>query len=230
MRRFADRQQAGRELATMLHAFADRSDVVVVALPRGGVPVAFEVAAALHAPLDVFTVRKVGLPDNDEYAVGAVATGGIVSIDRHLIDWFRISEHVLNGLIERARTELVRRERLYRGHRAPLHLRGRTVIVVDDGLATGATMQTAVIALRSLDPARIVVATPIASHQAETAVTEVADVVVCACVPSDLQSVGQWYGDFVQVTDEEVVQLLHRATLVAHPAHRDLDDAGAWYA
>jgi predicted phosphoribosyltransferase len=230
MRRFVDRQQAGRELATMLHAFADRSDVTVLALPRGGVPVAFEVAVALHAPLDVFTVRKIGLPENDEYAIGAIATGGILSINRHLVDSFRITAQVLDGLIDEARTELARRERLYRGNRGPLHLRGRTVIVVDDGIATGATMQTAVIALRSLDPARIVVATPIASPQAQVAVEEVADVFVCACVPVDLQSVGQWYGDVTQTTDEQVVQLLHRASLFAHPSHRARSDAGAWYA
>ena len=214
----------------MLHAFADRSDVTVLALPRGGVPVAFEVATALRAPLDGFTVRKIGLPENDEYAIGAIATGGVLSIDRQLVDAFRISDEVLDGLIAAARTELARRERLYRGNRPPLHVRGRTVIVVDDGLATGATMQTAVIALRSLNPARIVVATPIASQQAELAVAEVADAFVCACSPSDLQSVGQWYGDFAQTTDEQVIQLLHRAALVPHSARRDLTDAGAWYA
>jgi putative phosphoribosyl transferase len=230
MRRFADRKAAGRELATMLHAFEDAKDVIVLALPRGGVPVAFEVAAALHAPLDVFSVRKIGLPENDEYAIGAIATGGVISIDRRLVDALRITEQVLGGLIGQARTELDRRERLYRGNRGPLHLRNRTVIVVDDGLATGATMQTAVMALRSMDPARIVVATPIASHEAEVAVREVADAFVCACVPSDLQSVGQWYEDFTQISDQEVLQLLHRAALAAHPAHRDLDAAGAWYA
>jgi putative phosphoribosyl transferase len=186
----------------MLHAFADRSDVIVLGLPRGGVPVAFEVAVALRAPLDVFTVRKIGLPENDEYALGAIATGGLVSINRQLTDSFRIGSETLNSLIAEARTELVRRERLYRGQRAPLHVRGHTVIVVDDGIATGATMQTAVIALRSLDPARIVVATPIASRDAEVAVSEVADVVVCAFVPSYLESVGQWYDDFGQTTDE----------------------------
>jgi predicted phosphoribosyltransferase len=214
----------------MLRAFADRPDVIVLALPRGGVPVAFEVAAALHAPLDVFAVRKIGLPDNDEYALGAIATGGVISIDRRLVDWLRISDQVLDGLIARERAELDRREHVYRGDRGPLHVKGRTAILVDDGLATGATMRTAVIALRSLAPARIVVATPIASAEAESTVREVADAVVCACIPSDLQNVGQWYGDFSQVSDGEVLQWLHRAALAPYHVRRDRDAAGAWYA
>jgi putative phosphoribosyl transferase len=230
MRRFPDRKAAGRELATMLHAFADAKDVLVLALPRGGVPVGLEVAAALHAPLDVLTVRKISLPENDEYAIGAIATGGLLSVNRRLVDALQIGDEVLGGLIAQARAELDRRERLYRGDRGPLHVKNRTVIIVDDGLATGATMQTAVLALRSLNPARIVVATPIASDQAAVAVREVADVFVCACIPSDLQSVGQWYEDFTQISDHEVLQLLHRAVLAAHPAQRDRDAAGAWYA
>lgn len=230
MRRFDDRREAGRELAAMLHAFAGRQDVIVLGLPRGGVPVAFEVAAALQVPLDVFTVRKIGLPDNDEYAIGAIATGGVASIDRLLARSLRVSDEVLDALIVREQAELDRREQLYRRNRGPLRIRGRTAIVVDDGLATGATMHAAVVALRTLDPARIVVATPVASRQAEQAVRGVADAFVCAYTPANFLSVGHWYVDFSQTTDQEVLDLLARSAPLHHSVERDPATAGAWYA
>ena len=214
----------------MLRSYANRPDVIVLGLPRGGVPVAFEVAAALHAPLDVFTVRKIAVPDNEEYALGAIATGGVVSVDWAFAAALRVSDETLRALIARERSELERREQLYRGDRPLPRLDGRTVIVVDDGLATGATMYAAVTALGTLHPARVVVATPIASREAEATLRTVADAVVCACLPVQLHSVGQWYEDFSQTTDQEVLRLLSRAARAAKPAAREDAAAGAWYA
>lgn len=211
MRRFMDRTEAGRELATMLESLAGRSDVIVLGLPRGGVPVAFEVARALDAPLDVFTVRKIGLPDNEEFAIGAIATGGVTAIDWRTVDAMRVSERAIELVIAREREELARRERLYRGSRPPPVIAGRTVVVVDDGLATGSTMYAAVTALRTLQPARIVVAVPVASPEAQAMLRDVADACVCAYVPGQLYSVGQWYEDFSPTTDGEVLSLLRRA-------------------
>lgn len=230
MRRFMNRTEAGRELATMLHAFANRPDVLVLGLPRGGVPVAFEVAVALRAPLDVFTVRKLGLPDNEEYAIGAIATGGVTSIDWGLADALRVSDDMLGASIAQERSELERRESLYRGIRPPPAVKGRTVIVVDDGLATGATMHAAVVAIRTLNPARIIVATPIASREAAATLRTVADEVICACLPVQLHSVGQWYEDFAQTTDDEVLNLLRRAAQTPTRPSRPDATAGAWYA
>jgi putative phosphoribosyl transferase len=212
MRRFVNRKEAGRELATMLHAFADRDDVTVLGLPRGGVPVAFEVAEALGVPLDVFSVRKLGLPDNEEYAIGAIATGGVTTIDWRTADALRVSDKALTALVARERHALERRERLYRADRAAPTVTGRTVIVADDGLATGATMRAAVTALRTMHPARIIVATPVASADAEAELRLVADDVVCAYTPARLYSVGFWYEDFSQTSDAEVLDLLRRAT------------------
>jgi putative phosphoribosyl transferase len=213
----------------MLHAFAHRPDVIVLGLPRGGMPVAFEVADALHAPLDVFTARKLGLPDNDEYAIGAMATGGITTIDWRIADALRISDTALDALIARERTELERRDRLYRGNRPPPSVADRTVIVVDDGLATGATMHAAVTALRTLSPARIVVATPVASHEAVDALRTVADECVCAYLPARLYSVGQWYEEFAQTTDAEVLDLLRRAAQrLSAPSRVAGSSSGAW--
>src|ERR1700682_5156547 len=176
---FRDRRDAGRLLAERLAAYANRPDVLVLALPRGGVPVGYEVARALRAPLDVFVVRKLGVPGYEELAMGAVATGGVRVLNDQLVERLGIPESLIDAVAARARQELARRERLYRGNRPPPDVRGRTGILVDDGLATGATMQAAIKALRQQDPARIVVAVPIASRQACEELREEVDDVIC---------------------------------------------------
>jgi putative phosphoribosyl transferase len=230
MRRFMNRTEAGRELATMLQAFAGRSDVIVLGLPRGGVPVAFEVAKALHAPLDVFNVRKLGAPANEEFAIGAIATGDVTTIDWRAVDALRITRSALDRVIASERGELARRDRLYRGNRPGPPIAGRTVIIVDDGLATGSTMFAAVTALRTLHPARIVVATPVASYEADAMLRTVADACICAYLPAQLYSVGQWYEEFTQTTDEEVLDLLRRASQRSTALPAADTTAGAWYA
>jgi putative phosphoribosyl transferase len=230
MWRFRNRTEAGRELATMLHGFRNRNDVVALGLPRGGVPVAFEVAKALRAPLDVFTVRKLGAPENEEYALGAIATGGVTAVDWSLAERLRVSDTVLGAIIAGEREELERREQLYRGDRGPLNVAGKKLIVVDDGLATGSTMRAAIAALRTLRPARIVVAVPVASREAAAVVRREADAFLCACLPVELYSIGQWYEDFSQTTDVEVLDL-HRRGEEWTPARRVIEEAeGAWYA
>lgn len=223
MRRFANRTEAGQELASTLDAFRARTDVVVLALPRGGVPVGFEVARALGAPLDVFTVRKLGAPMNEEYAVGAIATGGTVAIDRNAVRALHVTEPTLKAIIDREGRELARRERIYRGDRPLPPLAGRTVIVIDDGLATGSTMRAAVAAIRTLAPARIVVAAPVASREAWAMLRQVADACVACVTPHPFFGVGAWYEDFTQTSDAEVIELLQRAAArgrTAAPAAR----------
>ena len=209
-RPFRDRNEAGRMLATKLSAYANRPDVLVLALPRGGVPVAYEVARALGAPLDVFVVRKLGVPGYEEFAMGAVATGRVRVLNDEVVNGLRIPEYVVDAVAAQEQRELARRERLYRGGRPPPDVRGRTVILVDDGLATGATMHAAIKALRLQQPARIVVAVPTASPQTCEELRRVADEVMCAITPEPFHAVGLWYDDFSQTTDEEVRDLLGR--------------------
>lgn len=206
--RFRDRREAGRLLAQRLGAYKGRADLLVLALPRGGVPVAFEVARELEAPLDVLLVRKLGLPGHEELAIGAVATGGIRVLDEDLLAQFGISEEMLGPIVEREQRELLRRERAYRGAAPPRDVRDKTVILVDDGLATGSSMRAAVLALRQRAPARLVVAVPVAPPSSCTALREQADDVVCARTPEPFAAVGQWYEDFSQTSDEEVRELL----------------------
>jgi predicted phosphoribosyltransferase len=208
--RFRDRREAGRRLAARLAAYANRPDVRVLALPRGGVPVAYEVARALDAPLDVFVVRKLGVPGHPELAMGAVATGGLRVLNESVVRALRIPERVIDAVAAEEQRELARRERLYRGERPPPDVRGRTVIVVDDGLATGATVNAAVEVLRGLKPARIVVAVPIAPPETCAALRAKVDEVVCAVTPEPFYAVGLWYEDFSPTTDEEVRDLLAR--------------------
>jgi predicted phosphoribosyltransferase len=210
-RRFRDRTEAGRRLAERLPASADRPAVLVLALPRGGVPVAYEVARALRAPLDVFLVRKLGVPGYEELAMGAVATGGVRVLNDQIVAGLRIPDHVIEAVAEAEQQELARRERVYRGDRPPPDVRHRTVILVDDGLATGATMQAAIKALRALPPARIVVAVPTGSPETCEQLKAQADDVICAITPEPFHAVGLWYEDFTQTTDEEVRDLLARA-------------------
>jgi predicted phosphoribosyltransferase len=209
--RFRDRRDAGRQLATRLAPYAQDSSVLVLALPRGGVPVAYEVAQALGVPLDVFLVRKLGVPGQEELAMGAVATGGIRVLNEEVVTGLGIPAYVIEAVTAWQQRELERRERLYRDNRPPPDMQGRTVILVDDGLATGATMHAAIKALRQQRPARIIVAVPTAAPDVCEAFREVADDVVCAVTPEPFYSVGLWYEDFSQTTDEEVRELLARA-------------------
>ena len=208
---FANRREAGRILASLLMKYPDRDDVFVLALPRGGVPVGFEVAQALRAPLDVFIVRKLGVPGHDELAMGAIATGGVRVLNDDVVTSLELEPEVIDAVAAREEKELARRERLYRGARPAPDVHGRTVILIDDGLATGSTMRAAVAALRKQRPARIVVAVPVAaSETCEEFKTEV-DEVVCAATPRMFNGVGRWYEDFSQTTDEEVHELLAQA-------------------
>jgi predicted phosphoribosyltransferase len=210
-RRFRDRTDAGRLLGTKLAVYANRPDVLVLALPRGGVPVAYEVACALGAPLDVYLVRKLGVPGYEELAMGAVATGGVRVLNEDVVRALHIPDFVIDAVAAWEEQELARREQLYRGDRPPPDVRGQTVILVDDGLATGATMLAAVRALQQQQPGRIVVAVPVASPDTcETLQTEV-DEVVCAVTPEPFHAVGLWYEDFSQTSDEEVRELLARS-------------------
>jgi predicted phosphoribosyltransferase len=211
MPRFRDRRDAGRFLATKLTAHANRPDVLVLALPRGGVPVAAEVARALGAPLDVFLVRKLGVPGHEELAMGAIATGGVRVLNEEVVRALRIPTHVIDTVTAGEQAELSRRERLYRGARPPIDVRDRTVILVDDGLATGATMHAAVRALRQQRPARIVVAVPIAPPETCEELSKEVDEVICAVTPEPFYAVGLWYEDFSQTTDNEVRDLLARS-------------------
>ena len=208
--RFRDRNEAGRRLAEKLRAYANRPDVLVLALPRGGVPVAYEIARALGAPLDVFVVRKLGVPGYEELAMGAVATGGVRVLNDQLVQRLRIPEYVIEAVATREQQELARRERLYRGGRPAPEVRGRTVILLDDGLATGATMRAAIMALRKLQPARIIVAVPTASCETCEELKPEVDDIICAITPDPFLAVGHWYQDFSQTTDDEVRELLAR--------------------
>ncbi len=209
--RFRNRREAGQQLSAKLQQYAGQPDVIVLALPRGGVPVGFEVATALDVPLDVFVVRKLGLPWHEELAIGALASGGVRFLDQDLIRVAGVSDDDIRRVTAVEQIELERRERLYRGDRPFPDLAGKTVILVDDGLATGSTMRAAVAALRQEDPARVIVAVPVASPDTCEAFRDIADDIVCAATPEPFHAVGLWYEDFSQTTDEEVHYLLDQA-------------------
>lgn len=209
---FANRISAGRLLAKKLEAYANRPDVIVLALPRGGVPVAYEVARTLNVPLDVFLVRKLGVPGYEELAMGAIASGGVRVLNESVVRYLDISDHVIDLIATEEQRELERRERVYRGASPPLDVRDRTVIIVDDGLATGTTMRAAVTALKNLGPAKIVVAAPVAARETcESFKADVDSTCVCVMSPEPFQGVGLWYRDFSQTTDKEVCHLLKHA-------------------
>lgn len=209
---FRDRVDAGRKLAKQLVKYANLSRVIVLGIPRGGVPVAFEIANALNAPLDVFLSRKLGVPGQEELAFGAIATGGVQVLDHELIEVVGISEHQIHRITEAVKNELDRREKVYRGNRPPLNVKGQTVILVDDGIATGSSMRAAVRALRLMEPARIVVAVPVAPPSARHLLRGEADEFVCLQTPDLFFAIGQFYEDFSQLADEDVTGLLQRAS------------------
>ncbi|MCF2145025.1 phosphoribosyltransferase [Desmonostoc muscorum LEGE 12446] len=214
---FKDRRFAGQVLARELAAYSNRSDVVVLGLPRGGVPVAFEVAKALNAPLDVLVVRKLGVPDQEELAMGAIASGGVRILNQHIINLVNISDEVIARVAVQEERELGRREQVYRGDRPFPDLRGRTVILVDDGLATGATMWAAIVAVRKQQPAAIIIAVPVAARETYQQLEPEVDQIACVSTPSPFYSVGLWYENFPQTTDEEVRELLIEAAKNGQP-------------
>jgi putative phosphoribosyl transferase len=217
---FKDRSEAGRLLAQKLAAYANRPDVIVLALPRGGVPVGYEVARALNVPLDIFIVRKLGVPGHEELAMGAVATGGERVLNEQVVRGLGIPDYVIDAVAAWEQQELERRERTYRGNRPPPDVSGKTVILVDDGLATGATMHAAIKALKQRSPARIVVAVPTAAPETCEEMKSQADEVICATTPQPFYAVGLWYEDFSQTTDEEVRDLLARSPQPQQPAEQ----------
>ena len=210
--RFANREEAGRMLAEQLGTYRGRHDVVVFGLARGGVPVAFEVAKALHAPLDVFILRKLGVPGHEELAFGAIASGEVRVLDQDTIDAVRLSPMEMHQTLAQARQEMDRRERLYHGERPPLNVQGKTVILADDGIATGSSMRAAIAALRQMQAARVVVAVPVAPLTTCQRLQKDADEVACVHAPENFHSVGAFYEDFSQVTDSEVVELMQHAS------------------
>jgi predicted phosphoribosyltransferase len=217
---FRHRAEAGRRLAEKLDRYAGRPDVLVLALPRGGVPVAYEVAMALNAPLDVYLVRKLGVPGHEELAMGAIATGGVRVLVPEVMQEAGVSEAAVERVAAHEQRELERRERVFRGDRPPIDVCGRTVILVDDGLATGATMRAAIAALRMQGPTRVVVAVPTAAPTTCEAMRAEVDEVVCALTPEPFYAVGLWYDDFAQTTDDEVRALLERASWRQTPSRR----------
>lgn len=209
---FKDRTDAGRVLAGLLRAYADRPDVVVLALPRGGVPVGYEISRTLNIPLDIFVVRKLGVPGHEELAMGAVATGGIAYLNYDVIQALHIDSTAISRVSAIEEEEIKRRERVYRGDLPPLRVQGKTVILVDDGLATGSTMRAAIAALRQHKPARIVVAVPAGAVEVCKEIAREADEAICASMPESFHAVSQWYAEFRQTTDEEVRDLLSRSS------------------
>jgi putative phosphoribosyl transferase len=216
---FRDRADAGRQLAASLKEYAGRPDVLVLALPRGGVPVGFEVAQALGAPLDVFLVRKLGVPGHEELAMGAVASGGTRVLNPDVVDTLGIPPDVIEAVAAREQAALAQRELAYRGDRPPADVRGKTVVLVDDGLATGSTMRAAAAALRQRGPARLVVGVPVAAAQTCYELRLEVDEITCVITPEPFYAVGLWYQDFSQTTDQEVRELLARAA-AAHEQRR----------
>lgn len=208
---FVDRRDAGRQLALRLAGYAGREDVLVLALPRGGVPVAYEVAEVLDAPLDVFVVRKLGVPGHEELAMGAIASGGVVVLNEDVIEALQIPQEIIDAVAAREREEMLRREQAYRDDRPAPEIRGHCVILIDDGLATGASMFSAVESARQQGPSRVVVAVPVAAVQTAERLNAEVDEFIAVRTPTPFYGVGQWYDDFSQTSDEEVRELLERA-------------------
>ncbi len=213
MQKYADRHEAGKELAAALSSLSHQQNLIVLALPRGGVPVAYEVASALHAPLDVFIVRKLGVPGHNELAMGAIAQGGVTIFNEEIVGSLKVTEEEIESVIARESAELKRRNMLYRGQRPFPKLQGKKVILVDDGIATGASMKAAVQAVQKLNPQEIIVAVPVADRSIEQTMPTWCDLFVCPKLVDQLQAVGLWYRDFTQTEDEEVIGLLKKSNL-----------------
>ncbi len=208
--KFHDRRDAGRRLATRLSEYNKHKDTILLALPRGGVPVAFEVAKVLQLPLDVFLVRKLGIPGHEEAAMGAIAIGDVVFIDKDLVHKLRIPERAIERVIAKEKKELERRNIMYRSNKPPLDVKNKTIILIDDGLATGSTMHTAVVALKEYTN-QIVIASPVSSSSAYKELSQEANKVICSAIPEHFHAVGQWYNHFPQVSDREVLEMLDEA-------------------
>lgn len=209
--KYTNRKHAGLVLAKLLKTYEHRTDVIVLALPRGGVPVAYEIAVALSVPLDVFIVRKLGAPGQGELAMGAVASGGVAVLNNDIIHALHIAPSWIHSVKEAELGELVRREHVYRGNRPLPDLLGKTIILVDDGIATGSTMKAALVALQQQSPAMIIIAVPVASQSIFDEITDLVDAIVCPLHPTEFYAVGLWYDDFSQTTDEEVIELLKQS-------------------
>ena len=216
---FANRTEAGQKLALRLKQYANRDDVIVLGAPRGGVPIAFKIATDLRAPLDVFMLRKLGVPGREEFAFGAIASGGVRILNRETVEGLGITRETIERVTAAEEQELERRERAYRGGRPPLNLIGRTVILVDDGIATGASMEAAIRALRQMNPVRIVIAVPVAPADTCGRIRSEVDDFVCLEMPKPFFGVGQFYDDFSQVSDEEVKDLLDNAARQREPQY-----------
>jgi putative phosphoribosyl transferase len=216
---FIDRRDAGRVLASRLSKYAGRDDVVVLALPRGGVPVAYEVASALGVPMDVFLVRKLGTPGHRELAMGAIASGGVRVLNEDVVQWYGVSGSAIERIAREEQEELERRERAYRGSRSVPDLTARIVVLIDDGLATGSTMRAAAQAMRARRPARVVIAVPVGAPQTCAELAAVADEVICARMPEPFSAVGQWYLNFDQTDDDEVRELLQKSSPIPQAHH-----------
>jgi putative phosphoribosyl transferase len=209
--KFRNRTEAGQLLAKKLAAYANHSDLLILGLPRGGVPVAFKIATALNAPLDICIVRKLGVPKHEELAMGAIATGGVMVLNKEVLNSAKISQPTIEKIAAREKQELTRRDRLYRGNRPLPELENRTVILVDDGIATGSTLQAAIAIVRQQQPKKIIVAVPVAPPSTCNQLKEEVDEVVCLMMPEPLRAIGLWYDDFLPTTDAEVKDLLTRA-------------------
>ena len=216
---FTDRRHAGRVLASRLTKYAGRNDVIVLALPRGGVPVASEVASALSAPMDVFLVRKLGTPGHRELAMGAIASGGVRVVNEDVVQWYGISEAAIDRIAREEQEELKRRERAYRDDRPAPDLTNKIVVLIDDGLATGSTMRAAAQAVQAHRPARVVIAVPVGAPQTCAELAVCADEVICARMPEPFSAVGQWYLNFEQTDDAEVRELLQKSTATYQAHH-----------